>query len=272
MIKRVFLAGLVLSAGVPLLASLSLTESTFTEIIRTADVVTAANKSVAPARTNEVFKAPDLVRTGSASRVELTAPDQTITRVGADTVFTFAPGGRDILLERGSVLFHSPAGAGGGAIKHHGTAAAVLGTTEIGAILPDGSFKILDLEGKVRVTLKNGQTIDLKAGQMVIVAPDGEKFSVLMNFNLGQLLPHLLLVVGFSEPLSSLSLIEAAIQKQNQEITAGKIDNLVPLQTVFFGLDIINRNTGNLSDWLKAIDQTAVHISPPCIIERPRAW
>ena len=84
-------------------AAVPLTESTFTEIIRQANVVNAADKSTTPAQVNEVFKAPDLVRTGTASRIEMTAPDKTITRVGANTVFTFEPGGRDILLQRGSV-------------------------------------------------------------------------------------------------------------------------------------------------------------------------
>ncbi|MEJ0088165.1 MAG: FecR domain-containing protein [Limisphaerales bacterium] len=181
----------------PSLAALPLTESTFTEIIREANVVAAAGKSVVPAKTNEVFKVPDLVRTGLGSRVEMTAPDQTITRVGANTVFTFAPGGRDILLEHGSVLFHSPAGSGGGSIKYHGTAAAVLGTTELAAVLPDGSYKILDLEGNVKVILKNLLSIELKPGQMVIIPPDGESFGPIENFNLGRLVPQLLLVVDF---------------------------------------------------------------------------
>jgi hypothetical protein len=235
---RFFLAAFFACAGVPALAEVPLTESTFTEIIQQANVVSAADKSATPARTNEVFKVPDLVRTGPASRVEMTAPDQTITRVGANTVFTFAPGGRDILLEHGSVLFHAPAGVGGGAIKNHGTAAAVLGTTELGAILPDGSFKILDLEGKVKVTLKNLLSIELKPGQMVIVSPDGTEFGPVMNFDLGRLLPHLLLVVGFSEPLSSLLLIQAAIQAQNQEIAGGGLDHLAPLLVAEYGLDL----------------------------------
>ena len=234
---RFFIAAICLCAGLPALATTSLTESTFTEIIHTANVVAAADKSVAPAKTNEVFRVPDLVRTGSASRLEMTAPDQTITRVGANTIFTFAPEGRDIVLERGSVLFHPPAGAGGGAIKNHGTAAAVLGTTEIGAILTDGSFKILDLEGTVKVTLKNGLYLELKAGEMVIVSPDGTEFGTLMTVNLGELLPHLLLVTGFSEPLSSLPLIEAAIAEQNQAIADGTLDNIVSLETAGFGLD-----------------------------------
>jgi hypothetical protein len=219
-------------------AAVPLTESTFTEIIRQANVVNAADKSTTPAQVNEVFKAPDLVRTGTASRIEMTAPDKTITRVGANTVFTFEPGGRDILLQRGSVLFHAPAGAGGGSIKYHGTAAAVLGTTELATVLPDGSFKILDLEGNVKVTLKNLLTIDLKPGQMVIVAPDGESFGPVLNFNLGRLVQRLLLVMGFEKPLSSLPLIEAAAQLQNEVFAKGGQNQFVPLLQVEYGLEL----------------------------------
>jgi hypothetical protein len=254
-----FLAALFVCTGVPVLAEVPLTESTFTEIIRSANVVNAADKSTTPARTNEVFKVPDLVRTGIASRIEMTAPDQTVTRVGANTVFTFAPGGRDILLERGSVLFHPPAGVGGGAVKFHGTAAAVLGTTEICTIEPDGSFKILDLEGKVKVTLKNNATVELKPGQMVIVPPDGDSFGPVLNFNLGRLLPHLLLVTGFSDPLSSLPLIQAAIQLQDQEIAGGQLDNFAPLLVVEYGLDLTPDSA--LEQWTLPT-QPVMHISP----------
>ena len=219
-------------------SALPLTESTFTEIIRQANVVNAADKSATPARVNEVFKVPDLVRTGTASRLEMTAPDKTITRVGANTVFTFEPGSRDILLQAGSILFHSPAGAGGGAIKYHGTAAAVLGTTELADVLPDGSFKVLDLEGKVRVTLKNSQSIELKPGQMVIVAADGESFGPILNFNLGRLTPRLLLVMGFANPLSSLPLIQAAARQQDHEFPNGGQDDFVPLTEVEYGLGL----------------------------------
>ena len=78
----------------------------------------------------------------------MTAPDQTITRVGANTVFTFEAGERSIRLESGSILFHPPAGVGGGTVRYRGTAAAVLGTTMICAVLPDGSFKILFSKAK----------------------------------------------------------------------------------------------------------------------------
>lgn len=219
-------------------AALPLTESTFTEIIQEANVVAASSKTVTPAKTNELFKSPDLVRTGQVSRVELTAKDQTVTRIGANTTFTFAPSGREIELKKGSVLFHSPAGAGGGAIKNRGSSAAVLGTTEIGAILPDGRFKVMDLEGHVKVTLHNGIIVMLNPGQMVIISADGTKAGDVENFNIGEVAARLELVGGFSKPVSSWPLIEAAIQLQNQDISSGRLTNLVSMHDAGFGLDI----------------------------------
>jgi hypothetical protein len=238
--KLLLPAGLFFIPMMAAMASAPLTESTFTEIIREAKVLAAADKSVATAKTNMVFHAPDKVRTGNASRVEMTAPDKTITRIGANTVFTFEEGGRNILLEKGSLLFHAPAGAGGGSVRYRGTTAAVLGTTMICAVLPDHSFKVLDLEGEVKVTLKNNLVIILKAGEMVVVPPDEESFRPIEVFNIEKTISRLVLVIGFSDPLSSLPLILAAAQKQNAEIINGTIPFIIGFDQVVFGIDIVH--------------------------------
>ncbi len=238
--KKLFLlAGLAFLPFMASNAAAPLTESTFTEIIRDAKVVAAKDKSVATAQTNTVFHAPDRVRTGNASRVEMTAPDKTITRIGANTIFSFDAAERTILLEQGSLLFHAPKGAGGGTIRYRGTAAAVLGTTMICAVLPDGSFKVLCLEGEVKVTLKNLLYIILKAGEMIIVRPDGETFRALEVFSIEKTISRLVLIVGFSEPLSSLPLILAAAQLQNAAIAAGTIPFITGFDQVVFGIDIV---------------------------------
>jgi hypothetical protein len=224
-------------------AATPLTESVFTEIVNDAKVVTATTQSAAPAKTNELFKAPDLVRTGPASRVELTAADYTITRIGANTVFTFESSGRTIDLEKGSILFHSPPGKGGGAIKHGGASAAVLGTTIIGAILADGSFKVMVLEGQCQVTLRDNSTLALNAGQFVVIPPDGNSFGRgVLNFNIGQLVARLLLIQGFSNPLSSLPAINDAIQQQNAGIGSGAGGPFAPFDLVGDGLDLTGGN------------------------------
>jgi hypothetical protein len=252
----------VVCVGVTAFAAGPLTESTFTEIIRQADVVAAAGQAVTPARTNEVFRVPDMVRTGPDSRLEMTAPDQTVTRVGANAVFTFDAGERSIRLFKGSILFHPPAGAGGGTVRHGGTAASVLGTTMICAVLSDGGFKVMVLEGEATVTLANGAPIDLKAGQMMIVPPDGDHFGPVVEVNLGQLVYHLLLVAGFSQPLSSMPLIAGAIRLQDAQIAAGTLNDFANLRFALYGLDVIGIDL-NFPPWLlNTLDHTMVFVSP----------
>jgi FecR protein len=211
------------------LRSAPLNESTFTEVINNVEVVAGADKSASPAKANELFKAPDLVRTGADSRAELTAPDRTVTRVGANTVFSFEPAGRNLNLEQGSVLFHPPKGMGGGTIKSGGVAAAVLGTTLIVSATADGGIKTVLLEGKGRVTLANGKSVTLKAGQLVYVQPGGTTFSPVLDINLAKLVAGSQLVNGFSHELTSLPLIQQAVAAQNSEIASGRtVDTGVP--------------------------------------------
>lgn len=212
----VWSAGWVLSAG-----ALPLATSTFTEVIKEVNTLSAADSTAAPAQVNEVLKAPDRVRTGPDSRAELTAPDQTITRVGANTVFSFEDNGRTLNLEQGNLLFHAPKGLGGGAIKSAGAAAAVLGTTLIVSATADGGFKVILLEGKGVVTLPNGQSVKLKAGQLVYVLPGGQGLSAVLNINLAKLVAGSQLVNGFPDELSSLSLIQLAIRRQQAQIASG---------------------------------------------------
>ena len=216
---KLLITPLLLLAVLPLTAA-PLTESTFTEIIREANTLNAAGNATA-AKFNDVLKSPDRVRTGPESRAELTAADNTITRVGANTVFSFSDSGRTLNLEQGSLLFHAPKGNGGGTIKSGGVSAAVLGTTLIVSATTDGGFKVILLEGSGNVTLPNGKSVKLKAGQMVFIAPGGTEFSSVLNINLEKLIAGSLLVNGFGHPLPSAPLIEKAMNKQHSLIAKG---------------------------------------------------
>src|SRR2546421_6313349 len=167
--KTITLLSAVLAGCLPLADAAPLTESTVTEIIKEVNLLPAGAAAATQAKLKEVVKAPDRVRTGAESRTELTAPDNTITRIGANTVFSFEAKDRVLNLEKGSLLFHSPKGAGGGTIKSGGASAAVLGTTLMVAATANGGFKVIVLEGEGRVTLPNGTSIHLNPGQMALV-------------------------------------------------------------------------------------------------------
>jgi hypothetical protein len=134
----------------------------------------------------------------------------------------------EINLERGSVLFHSPTGHGGGVIKSGGAAATVSGTTLIVATTPvknpadKNGFKVILLEGHGRVTLGNGRHCSLRAGEMVFVLPGHNKFGPVLTINLSKLIAGSALVNGFSHQLVSLPLIETAIHHQERWLRNGR--------------------------------------------------
>ena len=225
------------------------TESTFTEIIKEVSVLPAVTRASSPAAMNQLVKAPDLVRTGSDSRAELTAPDKTITRIGANTVFSFETKDRVLNLQKGSLLFHSPRGAGGGTIKSGGASAAVLGTTLIVSATENGGFKVILLEGHGRVTLPGGRTVSLRAGQMVYVLPNGQVSGVI-DINLGKLVAGSLLLTGFSHELPSAQLIQAAVNKQPVQLAKGQVkdtglsaDEFARHPKIKNGLNALDENT-----------------------------
>ena len=102
-------------------------------------------------------------------------PDKTITRVGANTVFSFEGKDRSVNLESGSLLFHSPKGKGGGTIKSGGASAAVLGTTLIVSSVAGGGFKVVLLEGtEPTETAKVPDATEVPSGEPPSGAPTGD--------------------------------------------------------------------------------------------------
>jgi hypothetical protein len=216
--QRILLSALLLAA-IPLCAA-DLRESTLVQVVNEVKVAPpqAGEKD---AKVNDTVRAPDKIRTGAKSRAELKASDNTLTRVGANTVFSFEQSGRTLNLEKGSVLFHSPAGRGGGTIKSAGASAAVLGTTLIVAATPDGGFKCLLLEGKGTITLPNGRSQRLEAGDMIYVPPGAQDFGTIVKIDLGRLVEGSLLVNGFDAPLPRIGDVRNEIAKQRIAIISG---------------------------------------------------
>jgi hypothetical protein len=198
-----------------------LKQSTFTQVVNDVRIVSAADSSEKPAMVKAVFNMPDLVRTGTASRAELVAEDNTITRVGANTVFSFDPANRTIDLQQGSLLFHSPKGKGGGTIHTGSATASVLGTTIIVTTTRNGGFKVIDLEGHVAIKFLNGLEQHLAPGQMTFVLHDGHPAPVI-TIRLDDLTSDSKLVQGFAEPLPSLPLILEQVADQVKLIESGQ--------------------------------------------------
>lgn len=236
-------AGLLCIAGQ--VSGLDLKEARFTQVVNEVKVTRSAELQARQAQVNDLFATPEVLRTGVSSRAELMAADQTITRVGANTVFSFDAAQRTIDLDRGSLLFVSPKGKGGGTIRSRAATAAVLGTTLIVTTTSNGGFKVLLLEGKGEVRLNNGRRQVLTAGQMSFVLPGADRFAPVINIRLDTLVKGSQLVQGFRQPLPSLNLIQRAIKQQSSLIQKGRaIDTglLVGDARTATGVQIIDAN------------------------------
>ncbi len=194
-----------------------------TQVVNDVQIISAADQAEKPATVNEPFNIPDILRTGAASRAELIAADDTVTRVGANTIFSFDPASRTIDLKQGSLLFHSPHGKGGGSIHTGSATASVLGSTLIVAATPNGGFKVISLEDEAEIKLPNGLHQHLNPGQMTFILPGGTQLAPIILFRLDDLIQHSLLVKGFAQPLPSLPLIDLEINKQTKLLKSGRV-------------------------------------------------
>ncbi len=170
-----------------------------------------------PAAVSDLVRRGNAVRTGTQSRSELTFADLTITRLGANTIFSFKEGTREMNLIDGAILFQVPKGSGGATIRTVGVTAAITGTTGIAEFHPATTShpqlsKWLCLEGTFHLYLPNGQSVELGPGKMVTA--DGKNFSKVSTFDIAKLVSTSLFFTGFDQSLASMNLI--MLESENQ--------------------------------------------------------
>ncbi len=221
-----------------------LEQASITRIINEVQVV-APGQSARAAAVQDVIKEEIGVRTGVKSRAELLFQDQTLTRLGAETFFSFKPGTRDITLDRGTMLLQVPKGLGGAKIRTAAVTASITGTTIMMEHLPGKNLKVVVLEGSLQLSLHGriGETISLLPGKMIIMRPDARSLPDPVSVDLKSLVKTSALIdpKAFDSggkgkrtavaPLPSLGLIEKEIGDQQQRKGRGRLveTNLVIL-------------------------------------------
>jgi hypothetical protein len=207
------LVALVISVAFLLPDPSSGKEARVTQIIREVKLL-PADKAAREAALNDRVAEDTGVRTGGDSRSELTFPDLTITRLGANTVFSFTKSGRTATVETGSILLRVPKDSGGGSIRSSAVTVAVTGTTVIFEGSRGGRSKLITLEGSSAVSLKRNPKEFRKvlAGQMIDVPAGATTLPMPVNIDLNQLMRTHPLITDF-KPLPSQPLIMAAAQQ-----------------------------------------------------------
>lgn len=198
--------GLFLSAAfalsLPLVSNaVTLTQAQITQIVK--DVKTVESNSSRKAVMRETIQGDQALRTGSESRAELLFNDHTITRLGANSHFSFSEGTRDISLQSGVMLLQVPKGIGGAKIETAAVTAGITGTT----IMLDAGrtiTKLIVLEGECYILVKVAKMKDgkpprriwVRAGQELIIRNGTGDAPVLVYVNLKVIEATSLLLTG----------------------------------------------------------------------------
>lgn len=187
-----------------------------TQIIREVTLL-LAGMPPRNAALNDDVREGTAVRTGGQSRAELTFKDQTITRLGANTLFNFTNGGRRDEVTTGSTLLRVPKSSGGATILSSGVIAGVTGTTVIFEYTRAGGTRLTVLEGSARMSLAAHREITrgLRAGQTLLVPPGATTLGEPTEADIESIMKTSPLIVGF-RPLPSRGLIDRVIRQQRE--------------------------------------------------------
>jgi mannose-6-phosphate isomerase-like protein (cupin superfamily) len=229
MIRNVVVLALIL-AGIVASPAAQLKEARVTEIVKDVKLLPTGS-APRPAAVSDEVRDGTAVRTGVESRSELKFPDQTLARLGANTVFSFNEGTRSLNLQDGAMLLRVPKGAGGAKISSSAVTAAITGTTVMVEAHPvtqkrkNSYYKFIVLEGTARLFLPGqlGESVLVKAGQMIIMPLGGtKKIPEAVDVDIQTIMQTSLLITGFG-PLGSEQLIAFEQTRQSQQITSGQL-------------------------------------------------
>lgn len=167
---------------IPLAAALSLVGSLQAGPLKRAEFTRVVNdvktlpeqQQPQTAKVGDVIAGRTAVTTGAQSRAELRFQDNTLTRLGSNSVFNMEQGTRNVDLKQGVMLMQVPKQMGGAKVRTAAVTAAVTGTTIMIEYQPDGYVKMIVLEGEMDVFLNDQPSTfrSIKAGDMIIMKPD----------------------------------------------------------------------------------------------------
>src|SRR6266480_3624943 len=155
------------------------------------------------------------VRTGVESRAELTFTDLTITRLGANTVFSFKQGARELDLTSGAVLLQIPPKAPAVKVSTSAVTAAITGGTALFATGPPTKFMVLEGIGTFYPAGHPERAATINGGEMMTMTANGrmtkpEKFDVKLVLKTSRLIKDF-------PPLENMPLVMAVVDLQLAE-------------------------------------------------------
>ena len=193
----------------------SLKEASVTEAVNTVSYQSTADAPQKSAAVGTTIAPGNIVRTGVKSRAELQFNDKTITRIGANSAFSFDADKQAMNLQEGTALFSKPKDNSTFEITTPAATCSISGTTGFMEVRPgkDGAhspFIFGLIEGHTNVTIA-GKSYSVGPGQLLVRTISGQVN--FLSFNIPNFLAHAGLLKDFKSTLPNQTDIDAAVSK-----------------------------------------------------------
>src|SRR6202045_2583803 len=211
----------LIGTAVGIAALLSATEqkqARVTEVIHDVRLL-GAQTAAHPAAVNDTVHEGTAVRTGTDSRAELTFVDQTLARLGANTVFSFGAAARTYELGSGAVLMSAPKEAGTVKITTAVATCAVSGFTMISEYHGNTWNKVLMLNGDGYVSLRRNPSDKrhMHSSEILIFRPNATVLPQPQQFDMCKVINDGRLVTGFARRLPERPALVDLCERQRSE-------------------------------------------------------
>ncbi len=123
------LVAAIVAVASPAAGGADLTQAVVRQKVNVVTVAPSLSAAAQPVSQGAVVRDENVVRTGRESRAELEFADLTLTRLGANSIFSFDAEARAINCQQGAALFSKPTSSGRIEVRSGAVTAAITGST-----------------------------------------------------------------------------------------------------------------------------------------------
>ena len=200
-------------------------------VTKAVNVVNLLHESRAPrpAKPGILLTGSNALQTGDRSRAELQFADESVVRLGSNSIFGFKAGEREIDLQKGSLLLQIPKGRGTTKIKSLPITAAITGTTILfessepvrdsqGREIKPGIVKLIVVEGSLEWAFNDNprKKLKMRSGDMVAFPSNARTFPKKVKVDLARIRSTSLLMEGGLGKLPDMERVNREISTQKR--------------------------------------------------------
>jgi hypothetical protein len=254
--------------GMGAVSAADLSQAVVRQKVNVVTIAPTLNAEAHPASTGAIVQEANVVRTGSESRAELEFSDLTLTRMGANSIFSFDAAARTITCNQGTILFAKPSNSGRVEVRAGAISAAITGSTgfvsnrkvtgaKAKAAAPGERATMMGMiEGKLKgyATWRDQSgrehkfAFNLGAGEMIVAQPGLQP--TIVQFDIPHFVATSPLITAYSSPLPNNAQLNRALAAYQADVRRGFVDaQTLPGSRgqVQFGWTSVNRNSFDAS-------------------------